>query len=71
MSGTKGRHCSSEEHAFPRRMSFSSHVEPTQVLFEVMDLTNLRIIVEVDERDIHRIEVGNKGRFAPAGRRGS
>ncbi|MFG0252549.1 MAG: efflux RND transporter periplasmic adaptor subunit, partial [Phycisphaerales bacterium JB038] len=42
-------------------------VEPTQVLFEVMDLSNLRIIVEVDERDIHRIEVGDKGRFAPAG----
>ncbi len=42
-------------------------VEPTQVLFEVMDLTNLRIIVEVDERDIHRIQVGDKGRFAPAG----
>lgn len=42
-------------------------VDPTQVLFEVMDLSSLRVIINVDERDIYRIEVGDEGRFAPAG----
>jgi hypothetical protein len=42
-------------------------VEPSQVLFEVMDLSNLRVLIEVDERDIHRVKVGDEGRFTPAG----
>ncbi len=42
-------------------------VDPSQVLFEVMDLTGLRVIIEVDERDIHRVDADDVGRFTPAG----
>jgi hypothetical protein len=45
----------------------NSPVDPSQVLFEIIDPSDLRLIIEVDERDIHRIEVGDVGRFTPAG----
>jgi len=44
--------------------SLGSPVEPGDVLFELAPLDGYRIIVEVDERDIADVEVGQRGRLA-------
>lgn len=44
--------------------SLGAPVERGQVLFEVAPLESYRVIVEVDERDIGDIEVGQEGRLA-------
>ncbi|HLJ63306.1 MAG TPA: HlyD family efflux transporter periplasmic adaptor subunit [Stellaceae bacterium] len=44
-----------------------SPVEKGKTLFEVAPLEAYRIVVEVDERDLRYVEVGQKGRLAVAG----